>query len=60
MPTKKSLTHSTKILKDLVSFQILGGQSNLEIIDYIMTILLEKGIEYHLVPNKELTKTSLL
>ena len=60
MPTKKALNHCIKILKDLVSFQVLGGQSNLEIMDYIISILNDAGIEFHLIPNTDLTKTSLL
>lgn len=60
MASKKALTHCIKILRDLVKFDVLGGQSNLEIIDYIISILNEAGMEYHLVPNQELNKTSLL
>jgi acetylornithine deacetylase len=54
-----SLLHCIQILKDLVSYDILGGQSNLPIMDYIIRFLNERDIEYHLVPNKELNKTSL-
>lgn len=48
-----------KILKDLVAFDVLGGQSNLAIIDYIITYLNEYKVEYHLVPSEDLSKTSL-
>ena len=54
-----SLLHCIQILKDLVSYDVLGGQSNLPIMDYIIRFLNERDIEYHLVPNKELNKTSL-
>lgn len=54
-----SLPHCIQILKDLVSYDVLGGQSNLPIMDYIIRFLNERDIEYHLVPNKELNKTSL-
>jgi acetylornithine deacetylase len=54
-----SLLHCIQILKDLVSYDVLGGQSNLAIMDYIIHFLNERDIEYHLVPNKELNKTSL-
>ena len=48
-----------QILKDLVAFDVLGGQSNLAIIDYIITYLNEYKVEYHLVPSEDLSKTSL-
>lgn len=48
-----------KILKDLVSFPVLGGQSNLSIINYIKDILTKYQIDYQLVPNTEGTKASL-
>jgi acetylornithine deacetylase len=48
-----------KILKDLVAYQVLGGQSNLAIIDYIISYLNEYKVEYHLVPSDDRSKTSL-
>lgn len=48
-----------QILKDLVSFPVLGGQSNLSIIDYIKDILTKYKIDYQLVPNAEGNKASL-
>lgn len=48
-----------KILKDLVSFPVLGGQSNLSIINYIKDILTKYQIESHLVSNAEGNKASL-
>lgn len=54
-----SLLHCIQILKDLVAYDVLGGQSNLSIVDYIINYLNERDIEYHLVPNKELNKSSL-
>ncbi len=47
------------ILKDLVAFEVLGGQSNLSILDYIIAFLNDHNVEYHLVPNQDLTKASL-
>jgi len=48
-----------KILKDLVAFDVLGGQSNLAIIDYIIEYLNHYKVEYYLVPSTDQTKTSL-
>lgn len=53
------LEHTEAILSKLVSFPILGGESNLEIVEYIKEILKAHQIEYHLVPNDEGSKTSL-
>ncbi len=49
----------TEILSKLVSFPVLGGQSNLSIIRYIETILVDKKIPYQLVFNEEDLKASL-
>jgi len=48
-----------EILSKLVSFPVLGGESNLEIIDFVKSYLDEHGVTYKLVPNEEGTKTSL-
>ena len=45
-----------KILAKLVSFPILGGDSNLVIVEYITEFLDQYGVEYHLIPNEEGTK----
>jgi len=47
------------ILSQLVSFPVLGGESNLSIMEYIKAYLDEHGVAYTLVPNEEGTKTSL-
>ncbi len=47
------------ILADLIAFPVLGGQSNLTILEYIKAHLDEQGIPYHLVPNEDGTKASL-
>ena len=52
-------TSVESILSKLVSFPVLGGESNLSIIDYIKSHLDQYGVMYHLVPNHEGTKTSL-
>lgn len=48
-----------QILGDLISYDVLGGQSNLTILDYIIGFLIEKRLEYYLVPNDDCTKASL-
>ena len=47
------------ILAKLVSFSVLGGQSNLSIITWIKQYLDQYGVAYHLVPNEDATKASL-
>ncbi len=47
------------ILEKLVSFPILGGQSNLSILNWIKDYIEGLGISTTLVPNKEGTKASL-
>ncbi|MEZ4885056.1 MAG: acetylornithine deacetylase [Chitinophagales bacterium] len=47
------------ILQNLISYPILGGQSNLEIIEYIKRYLTDLGVEYHLAYNDEKTKVAL-
>lgn len=54
-----SIQSCIKILKDLVAFDVLGGQSNLAIIDYIISYLNDYQVEYYLVPSEDKTKTSL-
>lgn len=48
-----------EILKKLVSFPVLGGQSNLSIIEWIADYLTDYGIQYTYVPNEDGTKKSL-
>lgn len=48
-----------KILEKLVSFPILGGESNLEIIDYLKAFFDAYSVEYHLAPNTEGTKINM-
>ena len=48
-----------EILAKLVSFPILGGQSNLSILNWIKEYLESYGVQVHLVPNKEGNKASL-
>jgi acetylornithine deacetylase len=47
------------ILEKLVSFPILGGESNLEIIEYLKDFFDAYGVEYHLAPNAEGTKINM-
>ena len=47
------------ILSKLVSFPVLGGESNLSIIHWIKTYIEAFGITCTLVPNKEANKASL-
>ncbi len=48
-----------KILAKLVSFPVLGGESNLNIIHWIQEYIESFGVETHLVPNEEGNKASL-
>ncbi|WP_350286286.1 acetylornithine deacetylase [uncultured Croceitalea sp.] len=48
-----------KILAKLVSFPVLGGESNISILNWIKDYLETHGITVHLVPNEEGTKASL-
>ena len=48
-----------EVLAKLVSFPVLGGQSNLSILNWIKTYVESHGIEVHLVPNQEGNKASL-
>ena len=50
---------ATEILTKLVSFPVLGGQSNLSIMKWIKSYIEDFGIETHLVPNEEGNKASL-
>ena len=48
-----------KILEKLVSFPVLGGQSNLPLLQWIKDYLKSHGINVSLVPNEEGNKASL-
>ena len=48
-----------QLLSKLVSFSVLGGESNLTIIHWIKEYIEAFGVETVLVPNKENTKASL-
>jgi len=48
-----------EILKKLVSFSVLGGESNLSIVNWIKEYIEANGINTRLVPNEEGTKASL-
>ncbi|MBC8756369.1 acetylornithine deacetylase [Kordia sp. YSTF-M3] len=51
--------NATTILSKLVSFPVLGGESNLTIIHWIKEYIESHGISTTLVPNEENTKASL-
>ena len=51
--------NAEEILAKLVSFPVLGGESNLSIIHWIKDYLADHGVEGVLVPNEEGTKASL-
>ena len=53
------MMHVEDILAKLVSFPVLGGQSNLSILNWIKSEIEAFGVEVHLVPNEEGTKASL-
>ncbi|MFP2995236.1 acetylornithine deacetylase [Spongiivirga sp. MCCC 1A20706] len=48
-----------EILKKLVSFPVLGGESNLSILNWIKGVLESNGVTVHLVPNEDGSKASL-
>ena len=48
-----------KILAKLVSFPVLGGESNLTILNWIKDYIESHGVTVHLVPNEEGSKASL-
>ncbi|MDT0621395.1 acetylornithine deacetylase [Croceitalea vernalis] len=48
-----------EVLQKLVSFPVLGGQSNLSILNWIKEVLESRGVTAYLVPNKEGNKASL-
>ena len=48
-----------EILAKLVSYPILGGESNLSILNWIKKYIESYGIQVHLVPNQEENKASL-
>jgi len=47
------------ILAQLVAFPVLGGQSNLSIVEYLKSYLSQYGVSWQLVPNPEGNKASL-
>ncbi len=56
---KNELDRTLSILEKLVSFPILGGESNLPISRYIEDVLKDSNIGYHHVYNEERDKVSL-
>lgn len=53
------MPNARKILKELVAFPILGGQSNLEIINYIKQYLESFDINCHIAYNEDGTKANM-
>lgn len=51
--------NATEILAKLVSFPVLGGQNNLDIVNWIKTYVESMGHKPHMVFNEEGTKASL-
>lgn len=51
--------NAQEILAQLVSFPVLGGESNLTILKWITNYLDQYGVSYQLVPNEEGNKASL-
>ncbi|MEL6987075.1 MAG: acetylornithine deacetylase [Bacteroidota bacterium] len=50
---------TVQILEDLIRFKVLGGESNLSIIEYIESYLSEYDVDYHLVRNEAEQKASI-
>ena len=48
-----------ELLAKLVSFPVLGGESNLSLLNWIKEYLESHGVQVHLVPNEEDNKASL-
>lgn len=57
--TQNILDNTISILGDLVAFSVLGGQSNLPIAEYILSLLQKNSIEYHQVYNSSRDKVSV-
>jgi len=53
------MMNAEEILAKLVSFPVLGGQSNLSILNWIKEYIESFGVQTHLVPNEDQTKASL-
>lgn len=53
--TKKAIS----ILKDLVAFPVLGGESNLSIAKYIEELLMANGVLYHTIENESGDKRAI-
>ncbi|MEM8893731.1 MAG: acetylornithine deacetylase [Bacteroidota bacterium] len=53
------MTRVEEILAKLVSFPVLGGQSNLSIIHWIKDFIEDQGVATQLVPNEDGSKASL-
>ncbi len=53
------MTKVEKILNDLVAIPVLGGESNLPVLNYIIGFLTPLNIPYHLVKNEDGSKASL-
>ncbi len=47
------------ILSQLISFPVIGGQSNLSILEFITDFLKQHHVPFYLVPNESETKASL-
>ena len=53
------LTKTIELLRNLVAFPALGGESNLPIANYIEQVLKASNIPYHLVPNEAEDKVAI-
>lgn len=59
LPVQSANPDVQQILSDLVAFPVLGGQTNLTILNYIRQYLDGYGVSYGLVPNETGDKASL-
>ncbi|MGW8123716.1 acetylornithine deacetylase [Roseivirga echinicomitans] len=57
--TNDQFMNVEEILSKLVSFPVLGGESNLSILSWIGGYLDKHGVEHHRVPNEDGTKANL-
>ncbi|MDG2419760.1 MAG: hypothetical protein P8M17_12255, partial [Saprospiraceae bacterium] len=56
---KSSQEKAVELLSKLVSFPVLGGESNILIAEWIESYLKEHGVEFTNVPNEEGNKRSI-
>lgn len=60
MTIHTQIPYTITLLSDLISYDVLGGQSNWSVLQYILEIFKKEGlVDYCLVPNEGNTKSSV-